>query len=407
MEAVDSQSNVPSSPVEKAKFYGQNQPIYEEPKKSMKVKNVILGFVVALLIIGGFWFVVVRKLSTRLLDPAGDGVIFDTGAPKNDMNPLTGEMFSEQRSESWKETRPMAIMINNAVPARPQSGLNDADLIYEIVAEGGITRYLAFYLTNAPEKIGPVRSTREYYLVLVKELGDAMIMHIGWSPQALTAIETWPVRSLARGGATFWRDQDRLNSGIATEHTAYVDGKYLRELSEDLGWDGKREFTTWVFKDDNPILSRIEHEDPCGAAVASCTPLEIDFWFEGDYSGIFKYDSDTNSYLRFIGYDANGNPVPQNDEETNEQLSVKNVIVQFVEETAIAGDDKNRLDYDLTGSGTGLVFLDGEVKEVTWSKEGRDDRTMFYDQDGNEVEFNRGKIWISVVPDRNTEQVTY
>ena len=121
--------------------------------------------------------------------------------------PLTGILVSKEKAEEWSNIRPLGVMVNNHVDARPQSGLIDADLVYEIVAEGGITRYLAFFLSNTPEKIGPIRSVREYYLVLVKEMGDAMLMHIGWSPQALVAIESWPVRSLGRGGADFWRDQ--------------------------------------------------------------------------------------------------------------------------------------------------------------------------------------------------------
>ena len=318
-------------------------------------------------------------------------------------NPLTGEQYPGSQV-AWIEDRPLAVMVNNYIDARPQSGLIYADIVYEIVAEGGITRFIPFYLSETPEKIGPVRSARDYYLVLVKELGDAMIMHIGWSPQALQAIETWPVRSLGRGGGSFWRENPR---GVASEHTAYVNGEELRELGDELGWQGSREFTSWKFKEDSPVLSLIEEEDPCEIASAYCTPLSIDFWYEGDYSGIFKYDPDTNSYLRFTGYDAQGEPNPHLDQDTQEQVTVKNVIVQFAKESAIEGDDKNRLSYQLVGSGSGLVFLDGTVEEVTWSKEDRDSRTMFYDMDGEEMEFNRGKFWISVVPARNSAQVEY
>jgi len=112
--------------------------------------------------------------------------------------------------------------------------------------------------------------------------------------------------------------------------------------------------------------------------------------------------------LKFTGYDSSGNPIPHKDqEETDKQIEVKNLIVQFAVENSIAGDDKGRLDYQLIGSGKALVFIDGKVVDATWSKADRDDRTLFYDTDGNEIEFNRGKFWISIVPDRNVDQVVY
>ncbi len=311
-------------------------------------------------------------------------------------NPLTGEIFSAKDAKDWQDKRPLAVMVNNYVDARPQSGLTSADLVYEVVAEGGITRFMPFFLSEVPEKIGPVRSTREYYLVLVKELGDAMIMHIGWSPQALVAIETWPVRSLGRGGATFWRDQARLDAGIATEHTAYVNGKELYERGAELGWEGTREFDVYKFKDAEKYTDAVSAKD-----------ISIDFWYEGDYSAVWKYDEATGLYMRFMGYDAEGNPIPHKDQETGEQIAVKNLIVQFADESSIIGDDKNRLEYTLIGSGEGLVFLDGRVISVTWSKEERDTRTKFYDINGNEMEFNRGKFWVSIVPSRNVDQVVY
>lgn len=320
----------------------------------------------------------------------------DTIVPniKNIQHPITGIMYSQEEAAGWENLRPLAVMVNNHVDARPQSGLINADIVYEMVAEGGITRYLAFYLSQTPEKIGPVRSTREYYLVLVKELGDAMLMHIGWSPQALQAIEQWPVRSLGRGGGSFWRDNP---NDVAIEHTAYVDGVDLRKTADALGWQGKKDFSTWKFNDDSQKY----------AAHKTAENVSIDFWYKGDYSPGWKYDVQTNSYLRFLGYDTAQNPIPDTDRESGKQILVKNLIVQFVIESSIAGDDKNRLTYELVGSGNALIFLDGKVINATWSKSARDERTMYYDLNGREIEFNRGNFWISIVPDRNIDQVVF
>ena len=358
-----------------------------EPKKNLAIVGGVL--IAAVLVFLGASLLTGRGGS--LLSPLGDRA---GGLLGGVQNPLTGEMVSGKSAEAWKDVRPLAVMVNNHTDARPQSGLIYADLVYEIVAEGGITRLLPFYLSNIPEKIGPVRSTREYYLVLVKELGDAMLMHIGWSPQALEAIETWPVRSLGRGGGQFWRDTS-LN--VATEHTAYVNGKDLLQLAMDLGWGGTREFRLWEFKNDKTGYD----------SAPAATHVSIDFWSKGDYSAVFKYDAGSNSYLRYLGYDASDQPISHIDRETKEQIKVKNLIVQFVPENAIAGDDKNRLNYEFVGAGTALVFLDGKIIKATWTKDSRDDRTIFYDGSGQEITFNRGKIWVSVVPDRNVDQVVY
>lgn len=370
--------------------------IPKQPSRLPKMLAMAVALLLVLGLIGGAVFMIVKDDSSLVLSPlAGVDTKVDPNKDKVQA-PITGEYYAQKDAVAFAKTRPLAVMINNHIDARPQSGLIYADLVYEIVAEGGITRYLAFFNTKIPEKIGPVRSTREYYLVLVKELGDAMVMHIGWSPQALEAIETWPVRSLGRGGASFWRDNPR---NVATEHTAYVNGKELIDLGVELGWDGiTDEFTKWDFKNDGL---------PTGSTATPAKHLTIDFWTPGDYSAEWTYDTESNSYLRFVGYDESGNPIAHKDQETSEQIKIKNLIVQFATETNVLDDDKGRLEYELVGTGEGLVFIDGVVYPVTWNKEERDSRTMFFTQDGKPFEFNRGKFWVAIVPDRNVDQVVY
>lgn len=321
---------------------------------------------------------------------------------KEVVNPITGELFTKAEASPWINDRPLGVMVNNFVDARPQSGLTHADIVYEVVAEGGITRFLAFFLSDLPEKVGPIRSTREYYLVLVKELGDAMLMHEGYSPQALAAIESWPVRSLQRGGASFinWRDNPR---DVAVEHTLYSNPVELKKYgNEQLGWAGKRDFDAWKFQEE---VKPPEQADVC--FVGECKPITIDFWYEGDYSAIWEYNKDHNTYMRFTGYDDSGDPIPHVDQDTGDQIEVKTLIVQFAKETPIVDDEKNRLEYELIGSGEGFVFTNGGVTNVTWAKAGRDDRTIFYDENGQEMIFNRGKFWVSLVPERNKDQVNF
>ncbi len=363
---------------------------------------VIYGILCAGILVLATGRIIINSGSKNVLSPFVEETLDGIDQGPTITNPLNGEIFKEADATAWKDARPLGVMINNHTEARPQSGLINADLVYEIVAEGGITRYLGFFLSNLPEKIGPVRSTREYYLVLVKELGDAMLMHIGYSPQALAAIESWPVRSLGRGGGEFWRDQARLDEGIAIEHTAYVNGSELRKVGDSLGWQGEREFEMWKFKNDGPV----DTSQQC--LVGECDkPIIIDFWFKGDYTGAFKYDRATNSYLRFTGYDDKDHLIPLLDQENKKQIAVKNLIIQFAVENSIPDDDKHRLEYTLVGSGQAIVFLDGKAVKAIWKKESRDGRTKFFDTGGQEIVFNRGRIWVSIVPDRNMEQFIF
>jgi hypothetical protein len=382
-----------------------------QPKKSGISSVQIVFLIVALaVVLCGVWVLLSRTKKYNIVNP------FDLisgnkgGEEKTVENPITGVLYTTKDAEVWKDKRPIGVMVNNHYLARPQSGLDKADLVYEMVAEAGITRYSAFFLSESPVKVGPIRSIREYYLVLVKEMGDAMIMHIGWSPQALTAIETWPVRSLNRLGLNCdqalpdptdtecWRNATRVNSEVPWEHTAYGNLALLRKKGEVGGWSGKPDvFTQWKFKDDQALYP----------TATTANSVNIDFWYHNEYSSSFTYDPASNSYLRFLGFDDNDIPTPHKDQETGVQLSVKNVIVQFATENTIAGDEKGRLSYELLGSGEAKVLLDGKVIDATWSKASRDARTVFYDLDGKELEFNRGKFWLCIVPDRNKSQVVF
>jgi hypothetical protein len=392
-----------------------NEPRFVDPKnfkKGVGVANryLIVGLIVLLFFVGVTMFLsseqgkeVWRKRISIFGKINKESTNKSKEIEKPVLNPLTGEKYTEEESKDWKDIRPLGVMINNHPDARPQAGLIDADFTYEIVAEGGITRFLAFYQSNLPEKVGPVRSTREYYLVLAKEMGDSMLMHQGYSPGALEAINTWPIRSFQQGGADngtlcpgcSWRENPR---NVAIEHTLYANTKALMKRGLELGWEGKSEdLYVWQFKDDGMTYNLMPKADE----------VSYDFWYKGDFSVMWQYDQTNNSYLRFMGFDSTGKEVPHTDEVTQKQITAKNVVVQFATEGAIAGDEKSRLSYVLTGSGKGYVFMDGRVIDVTWSKASRNERTKYYDINGGEIKFNRGKFWVSIIPDRNTDNLKY
>jgi hypothetical protein len=363
----------------------------------MNKKYILLGILTAGIVFLIFYYFI--NSQNKDVDQSNDSNSFikktiSTDNRKKFENPINGEITLSETKPEYLSRKPLAVMINNATPARPQAGVTKADIVYEIVAEGGITRFLAVYLSELPEKVGPIRSVREYYLVIVKELGDAMLMHIGYSPQARQRIDEWDILSLGLSGADFYRDS-RGNPEVATEHTAFASGKELYSFGEAIKYNNLEEIKSWRFNDSFSIDS-----------FKKANYLKIDFWYEGEYSAIFKYDSVKSEYVRYSGI-VNNQPQLLIDDLSKTEVRVKNVIVQFANEVPIPNDDKGRLDYELLGEGKALIFRNGIVIESKWKKDSLNNRTMFYDLNGKEIELNRGKIWVSVVPSRNENQVKY
>jgi hypothetical protein len=363
----------------------------------MNKKYILSGVICAglLFLIYYYFFIFKSSQTNNLINPISNfkNTVTNDNRKKFE-NPLNGELTISESKPEYLNKKPLAVMVNNATPARPQAGLTKADIIYEIVAEGGITRFLAVYLSDLPDKVGPIRSVREYYLVIVKELGDAMLMHIGYSPQARQKIDEWNILSLGLSGADFYRDS-RGNSNVATEHTAFANGKELFTFGEAIKFNNPKEIKSWRF---NETLNLTNQK--------KVNYLKIDFWYEGEYSAVFKYDSKSEEYIRYSGV-VDNQPQLLIDDLTKNEVRLKNIVVQFADEVPIPNDDKGRLDYVLLGEGKALILRNGILIESKWKKDSLNSRTIFYDNSGKEIEFNRGKIWVSIVPSRNENQVKY
>ncbi|MBI4008839.1 DUF3048 domain-containing protein [Candidatus Roizmanbacteria bacterium] len=337
--------------------------------------------------------------------------------PKTEECPLNGQLFGESKKERWQRRRPLGIMVENHTESRPQSGLSSADVIYEAVAEGGITRFLAIYYCQDANIVGPVRSARIYFVKALQEYGAyPLYAHVGGANTDGPADALGEINELGWGlyndlnqfgvpFPNFWRDQDRLKNKdgtqIATEHTVYTNTSKLWDFAKtkrDLtnidkkgkSWDAT--FEKWKFKDDAKSNER-----------GKIINVSFGFWdlFASDYSVVWNYDVVTNSYKR-----KNGGS-PQLDKNTGKQMEAKNVVIVFSNETAVNdGYEKGQhLFYKITGSGNGLVFQDGEVTKVTWNKKREEARMKFFDENGKEVQFVRGKIFIEILPIGN--KVTY
>ncbi len=372
---------------------------------------LIIGGVLVYLASAGLSYGAFRFLGggDRLLSPVditpGSGFKIDPNAPKTEACPLTGVLFSKAERQIWEQRRPLTVMVENHEESRPQSGLSKADVVYEAVAEGGITRFLAvFYCGAAAEEvtIGPVRSARTYFMDFASEYGDyPLYTHVGGAnipgpANALGQIGDYgwlakgnDLNQFSLGFPVFWRDYERIGHPVATEHTMYSTTEKLWEVAQKRGltnvddegnkWDAT--FSQWQFKEEAKLDERGE--------VAR---VEFSFWENNpEYAVRWEYQKDNNNYLRF------NNGQSLKDLNNDSQLQAKTVIIQLMKEKGPIDEVKHIL-YTTLGSGQALIFQDGQVIEGTWIKAKRQSRTKFTDSSGKEISLNRGPIWIEIVP---------
>lgn len=267
---------------------------------------------------------------------------------------------------------PFSVMIDNFLGARPQSGLSAASLVYEAPAEGGITRYEAFFSPdNLPSEIGPIRSARPYFVNWAKELG-AVYVHVGGSPDALDLVKTLGKSNLDEfsNSSYFWRSDSR-----SAPHNILTSGDKLNQykLSIDVATS---ELIPWKFKAE--------------AASSTANALKISINYSDGYKVYWKYQANNNNYERHqdgnLSSDAAGNII-----------TAKNIIIHVVPFTV--SDDKLRLTMSTALSGPALVCLDGNCKVGIWKKNSAASRAKYYDKQGVEFEFNAGTTWVEVVSD--------
>jgi hypothetical protein len=336
----------------------------------------------------------------------------DVSQPKTEECPMNGAMFTKAEKAIWEGRRPLVAMIENHADSRPPSGLSKADIIYEAVAEGGITRFMAIFYCNVAAtevKIAPVRSARIYFIDWASEYGTKPIfMHVGGANnfsgsgdtakevRALEYLETlgWRVpkgndfdTTYDSGYPVFWRNYERLDREVATEHTmmvsidaAYAEAEKRGLTSKDakgVPWD--KGYTPWKFADGKTISS------PKASQIA------FSFWKgKPDYDVQWKYDPTNNVYLRSTGGQVHI------DLENKEQLSTSNIVIIFTQEKDSI--DKNLHTYYKTvGTGDALIFQNGDVISGTWQKTDRTSRTIFKDSKGKEITFARGRTFIEVL----------
>lgn len=341
--------------------------------KSKKIKKEYLLIIIVLVVVALLGTLIYLTTSKK-----------NKNNNENDNSTTTTTIKKLNIVNEESKSRPYAVMINNVEGARKlQSGLQDAYMVYELMVEGGITRYLALFLDQTTERIGSIRSARHYYLDYALE-NDAIYVHHGYSPQAR---EDWSKLGVDRievnESTTGWRDKsasktyeftlftniEKLGKGIGSKRT---------ERNKDLLLN---------YSVDNIDISQME-----GAIPAN----KVDIKYSSNTTTNYEYDTDKNIYLRSV------NNKSQNDYVTGKQLTVKNIIVYKVKYSNIQGDDKGRQTIDNVGTGTGYYISNGYAVPITWKKDSRSSATVYKYNNGKEIQVNDGNTFIQIMPNNQT-----
>lgn len=305
------------------------------------------------------------------------------GLPKTETSPLNGVLFTKAQMAKMLKRRPVAVMINNHTQGRPQTGLNNADIVYEALAESGITRYMAIYWSDGPSTVGPIRSARQYFLEWLSPF-DALYIHDGCASttdprtNACGNIYSYNIKDVSTRGA--WRSTDRV-----APHNEYSSILTAWDYGIENNWD---EFPVkteaWKFKRDAGFDQR-------GAKTNVKIQYRLDMLNGGLYDTQWVYDRNSNSYTHKIG------GVTDIDHETKKTITAKNVIIEEVE-LKDAFDGKGRVIITTIGQGNAKILMDGKIMNAKWKKTSRTDRTRYYNTAGEEISLNRGRTWINVLP---------
>ena len=278
------------------------------------------------------------------------------------------------------KSRPIAVSINNNHAAWPQAGLQDAYLSYELIAEGGITRILAFFKDTNTEKIGSVRSARHYFLDYVLE-NDAIFVHYGHSPQALSDIKSLSINNIngMYDGSTFYRDKTLKR---ASEHTAFTTMKRIKNTIKSKGYRTETDKGTLLkYSAVNKDYSKDE---------TSKVANNVSITYSDYQTTSYVYDKENKVYKMYMS------KKEHNDLVTKKQYTVKNIITYQVENSSI--DKKGRQNLYNTGKGEGYFISNGIATKIKWSKATRSAKTKYTLMDGSELVVNDGNTWIHIQP---------
>ncbi len=329
--------------------------------KHKKPLMIAAGLLVVLLVV--LWFLGIFR--SDAVDRTNTDTSNQKQEPLTKASPLTGV----EVDPALADRQVTAVVLENSPDARPQSGLKEAGVVFEAIAEGGITRFVALYQEARPKLIGPVRSLRPYYNDIVLT-HDAGVAHVGGSADAMAEVQSLPLKDLDQffNAATYWRTTDRY-----APHNVYTDFDHLDATSK------AKRFTSSKF-DPLPRKDKAPLEVPKAKQISIPISSQL-------YNIDYTYRPKTNDYARFLGGVAH----------VDREKGAINVHVAIAIEVPNAVVGGFRYDYELVGSGVAYVFQDGGVTKGTWSRSKRSSQFVFKNKAGEVVKLNPGKTWITAV----------
>jgi len=347
-------------------------------RKNRRKILIFSPFVLLIIVSGLIW------LYASLTKVTDNTIVDKTAKNNNNESLLNGVKTTPEIAHQ----RVVAAMIENSPAARPQVGLTSADVVYEAVTEGGITRFMALYQQNLPDKAGPIRSARSYFIDYLSEY-DGIYVHEGGSPTALARISQFAIKDYPNPKDGTYRRESQI--GVASEHTLFANiGKiFTNAISGKKNWSATTDFKPWIFKD-------------AAATPTEAGDITVNF-STNQFQVVWVFDKTKNLYLRQLA------GIAHKDRITGEQISASTIIVMTVAHSAnkaYAGTGKeSEWSMSTIGDSPASIFEDGTRTDGNWRKSSRTERTRFYDGDSQEIKLNRGKIWIEIIPQDGSVKV--
>ena len=312
----------------------------------------------------------------------GDKKAEDQNKDPEFLNPISGLECTKEVYEN----RPVAVMLNNIKQAMPQVGISHADIIYEVLEEGGITRLMGVFKDYKDiAELGSIRSSRDYYIDL-SDAHDAIYVHCGGSTYAKAMLKERKTEDIdGLYVNNFYRSKSRAKT-MAYEHTLMISGEGLTNAIADKGYRTTSDKA-------QPLKFSEDYKKGETDAVNIKVPFSLALSQNPYALSTFAFDKDKNAYLKGQ-YDTT-----HIDGETGEQLCFDNVITLECKQNVIPGDAYHCLAVNFTGEGKGLYAADGKIREITWKKASRTEKYTLYESDGvTELVLKPGKTYIGIVP---------
>ncbi len=301
-------------------------------------------------------------------------------ANTNAVNETTQEEVVVQKPKTLSgDSRPIAVMIDNNINAMPQAGLLEADIIYEIIVEGGESRLMLILQDKDLDKIGPIRSARHYFLDYALE-NDAIYVHYGWSPQAqadITSLGVDNINGIYESEDSFWRVDDKY-----APHNAVTSTKNILEIADRKGYRVDKEKENVL----NYVVDEVNLED---GEIANTVTIP----YSSGNVVKYEYDEDLKEYVRYSRGEK------QVDWDTEKTVTTKNIIIEKARNTTLNdGSGKGRQTLDNIKELDGYYITNGKAIKITCDKTTRSGQTVYKDLDGNEIDVNDGKTFIQICP---------